>query len=130
MLSTAPTYVHQPYYPPAPEYAYDNTASNVNYNYQPFRNLETSNTEAYIAPQVVVTDARGQEQRSSYINEVSGQGRTYEAPLSRSRTKPGISTVRNSSKMNSYDDYGQAPVRQESNNERYDVSGADWRIQK
>ena len=57
VLSTAPTYLHQPYYPPAPEYAYDNTQTN--YSYQPFRNMESSNTEAYIAPQVMVTNPNG-----------------------------------------------------------------------
>jgi len=134
VLSTAPTYVNQPYYPPAPEYVYDNTQ--VSSGYQPFRNMETSNTETYIAPQMTVTDPYGgvrepAVQRGSYINDGNYlQGGTNETSAYRSGGKSGITTtVKRSSKMNNYDDYSQGPVRQDSNYERYNGNTSDWRIQ-
>ena len=70
-------------------------------------------------------------QRSSYVNDINGQqGRSYEATASRSGVRHGLSTVGRSSKKNSYDDYGQVPVRQDSNYDRYDANNSDWRIQK
>lgn len=68
---------------------------------------------------------REEYQRGSQINEVnSNSGTVYRSG------KPGISSVRNSSKVNSYDDYGQRSEQEDSSYRPYNANDSDWRVQR